>query len=163
MLGRSYSIAVDIDSVATAQTLLTLTLPSDRIALLKRIYVTARGQPSAEQLSIGVYHVTTLGTPSVAQDNLAGGNHNLVVQRNDPGDAATAAEIRAEFSSEPTSLNSDPISQRGVQNMAGFEFVPDSLDEVVVGPSQSVAVKLMAAPNASHNLTVGLEFSEIGT
>ena len=163
MLGRTYEVSQTVATVAAAQTLGILTMPADRIALLEKVEVTSRGQPVAEQLDIELARVSALGTPTVSHDNDAGGNNDVIVQQHDEGDAATGATVSFDVTASEPTLIASPINRQGVQNMDGYRFNADVFQPVVVGVSQSVAVKLMAAPNASHELTVTFKWREIGT
>ena len=163
MLGRGYEVSQTVATVSAAQTLGILELPADRIALLERVEVTTRGQPVAEQLDIGLYRVDTLGSPTVSHDNDAGGNNDVIVQQADVGDAATGSTVYFDVTANEPTLIASPINRKGVQNMAGFSWEADAFEPFVVGVSQAVAVKLMSAPNASHELTVTLKWREVGT
>ena len=168
MTTARYSIGQAIDAVATAKVLATLSAGAASVVYVEEIRITCRGVITAEQLRIAVYRVSAMGTPTCTHDNLAGGNNNLTVQEFVAASAATGCDVRVNITAEGgLTISSNPLLDRGVPNSLGFIHTSEPYhatfdgNQIYLANSESIAVKLMEAPDTTTNVSVELIYTEV--
>lgn len=147
-----YTAYSDITSISSSKTLMLLTAPSSAVLEIIGIHVTNLDIETSEQLSIGLFRVTTAGSPTGTA---------VTPEKHENGDAAAAATVLGNLTSEPTTYASNPIDKQGVNNLAGYHYDPIPEERPIVPPSGSMGIKLLVAPSA-FNCSVMVVYREIG-
>lgn len=147
-----YTAYYDITGLSTAKTLMLLTAPSTAVLEIMGIHVTNLDVETSEQLSIGLFRVTTTGSPA---------GTSVTPEKHEAGDAAAAATVLASLSVEPTAYASNPIDKQGVNNLSGYHYDPVPEERPTVAPSGGIGVRLLVAPS-SFNCSVMVVYRGIG-
>lgn len=147
-----YTAYIDITGISTAKTLMLIQSPSTAVVEIIGIHVTNLDVETSEQLSIGLFRVTTLGSPSGTA---------ITAEKHEPGDAAATATETGNLTVEPTAYSSNPIDKQGVNNLAGYHYDPIPEERPIIPPSGAYGVRLLVAPT-SFNCSVMVVFREIG-
>ena len=138
-------------------TLLLLEAPGDAVLELLSCRLTNSSVDTSEQLEWGLFRVGTKGSPA---------GNSITPEKTEDGSVASGATVlgagNAGLTTEPTSYNSEPLMQDGMNNLGGGEedLVPE--DRIYISPSGLVGIRLMAAPSAAFNAHVTMKWREIG-
>lgn len=149
---RGVYIAQDSFSATSAKTLMLLETPSDLVMELLSVDVTNEDNDTAEQIDVGIYHVTTKGSPT---------GTSVTPAKTEQGDQASSVTCTSNLSAEPTTYESVAVDRKGTTNLAGYHFIPREEEKVYVSPSKLIGIKLVTAI-ASTTLAVQVKFREIG-
>lgn len=147
-----YTAQIDITGLSTAKTLLHLQAPSTGILEILSVNVTNLNTETSEQLEVGLYHVTTVGSPA---------GTSVTPEKHEKLDAAAAATVLGNLSGEPSAYASKPIDKQGVNNLSGYRYDPLPEERPVVPPSGAIGLRMLTAPS-SFNASVQVVFREIG-
>jgi hypothetical protein len=147
-----YTAYIDISGISSAKTLMLIQSPSTAVVEIIGIHVTNLDVETSEQLSIGLFKVSTLGSPS---------GTSVTPEKHETGDAAAAATLTGNLSVEPTAYATNPIDKQGVNNLAGYHYDPIPEERPIVAPSGAMGVRLLVSPT-SFNCSVMVVFREIG-
>lgn len=147
-----YTAYIDITGISTNKTLMLIQSPSTAVVEIIGIHVTNLDVETSEQLSIGLFKVSTLGSPS---------GTSVTPEKHETGDAAAAATLTGNLSAEPTTYATNPIDKQGVNNLAGYHYDPIPEERPIVAPSGAMGVRLLVSPT-SFNCSVMVVFREIG-
>lgn len=147
-----YTAYIDITGISTNKTLMLIQSPSTAVVEIIGIHVTNLDVETSEQLSIGLFKVSTLGSPS---------GTSVTPEKHETGDAAAAATLTGNLSVEPTAYATNPIDKQGVNNLAGYHYDPIPEERPIVAPSGAMGVRLLVSPT-SFNCSVMVVFREIG-
>lgn len=147
-----YTAQIDITGLSTAKTLLHLQAPATGILEILSVNVTNLNTETSEQLEVGLYHVTTVGTPA---------GTSVTPEKHEKLDAAAAATVLGNLSDEPTAYAAKPIDKQGVNNLSGYRYDPLPEERPVVPPSGAIGLRMLTAPN-SFNASVQIVYREIG-
>jgi len=152
-----YIVRQAISSLAAAKTVLLGTSPSTCVLELLEAYLTQRGQQTGEQVGIGLFLVTTLGSPtgtSITASN---------VQKTEQGTSNTGVTWLGDLTAEPTTYNANPLSVEGVWNIAGYRFEPAPEGRIIIPPSTSFGLRLLDTPsNAWTKAEALIKYREVG-
>lgn len=147
-----YTAYIDISGISSAKTLMLIQSPSTAVVEIIGIHVTNLDVETSEQLSIGLFKVSTLGSPS---------GTSVTPEKHETGDATAAATLTGNLSVEPTAYATNPIDKQGVNNLAGYHYDPIPEERPIVAPSGAMGVRLLVSPT-SFNCSVMVVFREIG-
>lgn len=147
-----YTAHYDIAGISSAKTLMLLTAPSSAVLEIIGVHTTNLDVETSEQLSIGLYRVSTIGSPT---------GTSVTPEKHEAGDAVAAATVLANLSAEPTTYASNPIDKQGVNNLAGYHYDPIPEERPIVAPSAAIGVRLLVAPS-SFNCSIMIIYREIG-
>lgn len=147
-----YTAYIDITGISTNKTLMLIQSPSTAVVEIIGIHVTNLDVETSEQLSIGLFKVSTLGSPS---------GTSVTPEKHETGDATAAATLTGNLSVEPTAYATNPIDKQGVNNLAGYHYDPIPEERPIVAPSGAMGVRLLVSPT-SFNCSVMVVFREIG-
>lgn len=149
-----YCAQAEIASLAAAKTVL-LGQTSANICLEILEVRLSNGNVSAlEQLLIGLYLVTTVGS--------AAGSSGVNIQKNENGDASTVVTWLSDLTTEPTTYNAAPIDYQGVSNLSGYEYVPLPEDRKIISPSTYFGLRLRNTPSSAFKAECMIKYREIG-
>lgn len=147
-----YTAQIDITDLVDAKTLMLLQAPSTGVLEIISVNVTNLDSETSEQLSVGVYHVTTIGSPA---------GTSVTPEKHEKLDAASSATVLGNLSGEPTAYASKPIDKQGGNNLAGYRYDPLPEERPIVPPSGAVGLRMLVAPS-EFNASVQVVFREIG-
>jgi hypothetical protein len=147
-----YTASIDISSFASAKTLMLIRTPSTAVIELLNVHVTNLDVEVSEQLSIGLFRVSTIGSPTGTA---------ITPEKHETGDAASAATVTGNLTVEPTSYATVPIDKQGTNNLAGYHYDPIPEERPIIPPSSGIGVRMLVAPTA-FNCSIKVTFREIG-
>ncbi len=147
-----YTAEATIAGLSTAKTILLLQAPATAVLEILSMKFSNADVEVSEQLSVGVYRVTTLGTPT---------GTSVTPEKHESGDAASAATCLVNLTVEPTAYSAVAIDHEGVSNLAGYRYEPIPEERPSIPPSGAIGLRILAAP-ASFNAVVQVVFREIG-
>lgn len=151
-----YTANVVCTSQSTAITLLYLQCPATCAVELLSASVTNRSNETNEQMDVGIYHVTTIGSPATST--------SVTAQKTEIGDASSVmvagTNLMGKLTTEPTTYSSDPVDRTGNPSLGGYRFEPIPEERPVVGPSKAIGIRLMTALSAAADLVVQLKWRE---
>lgn len=147
-----YTAYYDISSISSNKTLMLIQAPSSAVIEILSAHVTNLDIETSEQLSIGLFRVGTLGSPS---------GTSVTPEKSEAGSSAAAATVTANLSVEPTSYSSTPIDKQGCNNLAGYHYNPIPEERPIIAPSGAFGLRLLVSPSA-FNCSVMITFREIG-
>jgi hypothetical protein len=147
-----YTAQIDITGLSTAKTIMLLTAPATGVLEIISVNVTNSNTETSEMLEIGLYHVTTIGSPSGTA---------VTPEKHEKLDAAAAATVSGNLTVEPTAYASKPIDKQGVNNLSGYRYDPLPEERPICPPSGAMGLRVLTAP-ASFNACVQVVYREIG-
>lgn len=147
-----YTAYIDISSISTNKTLMLIQAPSTAVVEILSAHATNLDIETSEQLSIGLYRVSTVGSPS---------GTSVTPEKHEAGDAAAAATVTGNLTVEPTAYATNPIDKQGVNNLAGYHYDPVPEERPTIAPSGAIGLRLLVAPT-SFNCSVMVVYREIG-
>jgi hypothetical protein len=148
-----YSVSIDIDTVTTAKTLLYITVPSTIVIEIISASVTNRNNVTNQQLDVGIFRVSSLGTPT------AGSTPTPV--KTEAGDQASACTVKANVTASEPTYASIGVDEKGVSSLAGYYYDPLPEERPIIAPGATVGLRLTTAPT-SFNATARIVWREIG-
>lgn len=151
-----YTVRAQIAALAAAKTVLLGTLPSGTLVELLEAYLTNASQGTAEQLDIGLFLVTTLGT--TVGTSITAGN----VQKTESGSPNTLLTWTADLTTEPTTYNANPYHVEGVINLAGYRYEPVPEARRIIPSGASFGMRLLASPVNSFKAECMITYRELG-
>lgn len=147
-----YTAYIDISAISTNKTLMLIQAPSTAVVEILSAHATNLDVEAGEQLSIGLFRVTTVGSPT---------GTTVTSEKHEFGDAASTCTIKGDLSAEPTTYATNPIDKQGQSNLAGYHYDPVPEERPTIPPSGAIGLRLLVAP-ASFNCSVMVVFREIG-
>jgi hypothetical protein len=151
-----YTVRQQISSLSIAKTVLLGEVPSGTIIEILEAYLTNANQNTAEQLDVGLFLVTTLG--SAAGTSITASN----VQKTEPGSANTVLTWLSDLTTEPTTYNANPLHVDAVINLAGYKYEPMPEARRFVGSGISFGLRLLASPTNAFKAECMITYREIG-
>lgn len=147
-----YTAEIVISSLSTAKTILYLQAPSTACLEILSVSTSNLTSETSEQLSIGLYNVTTIGSPS---------GTSITPEKHENLDAAASCTAAGDLSVEPSAYSSKGIDVQGINNLSGYRYDPMPEERPIVGPSRAIGVRMLTAPT-SFDCRVQVVFREIG-
>lgn len=150
-----YTVRQQISSLSIAKTVLLGTLPAGTLIELLEAYLTNANQSTIEQLDIGIFLVTTLG--SAAGSSITAAN----VQKTEPGSPNTVLTWLSDLTVEPTTYNANPYHVDAIVNVAGYRYEPMPEARRYIGSGASFGLRLLAAPTNAFKAECMITYREI--
>lgn len=147
-----YTAYIDITGISSAKTLMLIQAPSTAVVEILSVHVTNLDLETGEQLSVGLFRVTTIGSPT---------GTSITSEKHENGDASASSTLNGNLTVEPTLYSSNPIDKQGASNLAGYHYDPMPEERPTIPPSGAIGVRLLVAPSA-FNCSVMVVFREIG-
>lgn len=151
-----YTVRQQIASLSIAKTVLLGTLPTGTIVEILEAYLTNANQSTIEQLDIGLFVVTTLG--SAAGTSITAGN----VQKSESGSGNTVVTWLSDLTTEPTTYNNNPLHVEGVINVAGYKFDASPEARRYVASGLSFGLRILTAPVNAFKAECLITYRELG-
>lgn len=148
-----YIAYIDISSISTDKTLMLLQSPSSAVVEILSAHVTNLDLETSEQLSIGLFRVTTLGSPT---------GTSITPEKSEAGSDAADATVTGNLTGEPTSYATNPIDKQGANNLSGYHYDPLPEERPTIAPSAALGLRLLVTPSNTFNCSVMVVFREIG-
>lgn len=148
-----YTAEISISSLSSAKTLMLLTAPSTACLEILSVSTSNLTSETSEQLSIGLFNVTTIGSPSGTA---------VTPEKHENLDAAASATASGNLSGEPSAYSSKGIDVQGVNSLSSYRYDPMPEERPIVGPSRAIGVRMLTAPTNSFDCRVQVVFREIG-
>jgi len=142
---RAVYIARANMSLSTAKTAMLGTLPSGTLIEILEAKLMNTDQEAHEQMRVGLFRVTTLGSPTGT--SLTAAN----VQKTEPGASNTGLTWTVNLTGEPTTYDANPLDIEGVPNEIGYHFEPIPEDRPWIGSGASFGLRLM--DNLTNTIT----------
>lgn len=149
-----YTVRTNI-SLSTAKTVLLGTLPAGTLIELLEVKLTNSDQKTHEQMHVGIFPVTTLGSP--VGTSITAGN----VQPTEPGAGNTSVTWLANLSAEPSTYNSNPYDSEGVPNEVGYHYEPVPEARQWVGSGMSFGLRLLTTLTNAINAEAIIKYREL--
>jgi|SRR6266568_8187827 len=150
-----FTVRQQISSLSTAKTVLLGTNPTGTIIEIIEAYLTNASQSTLEQLDIGLFIVTTLGSPTGTSITAAN------VQKSEAGSADTVLTWTSDLTAEPTTYNANPLHVEGVINVAGYKFEPVPEARRFVGSGKSFGLRLLGTPTNAFKAECMITYREL--
>ena len=147
-----YTANITITGLSTAKTLLLLTAPSTAVLEILSVRLTNLANETNEQWSVGLFHVTTVGSPS---------GTSVTPEKHEKLDAASTTTATGNLSSEPTTYATNPIDKDGPASLSGYRYDPLPEERPICPPSGAIGLRMLAAPT-SVDVSAQIVFREIG-
>jgi len=151
-----YTVRQQIASLSTAKTVLLGTVPSSCVVEILEAYLTNANQSTLEQLDIGLFLVTTLGTPTGT--TISAGN----VQKTEGGSPNTVVTWLGDLTGEPTAYDANPLHVEGVINVGGYRYEPVPEARRWIGVSKSFGLRILVNPVNSFKAECVITYREVG-
>lgn len=155
-MGRKYIVTVENVAVAATQDLLQIKGATGKMLLVRRLKWanTDTALPTAQMIRTSVVYL-----PATVTDG--SGGTTPTAKPIDPGDAAASFTAKANNTTNATTSGTAiTLFADGSHVQAGFEKTFEN--PIPIGPSESLAFVLLAAPSASLHLDIVAEVEEIG-
>ena len=150
-----YNLNYEIAGFTTAETLAMITAAATHVLELIEVHVTNSNNAISAQIGVALQRISVVG--GAAGANLKTSN----VIPDDVGDQATAVTTAiGNLTVEPTTYTS-VIDQQGVNNLAGYHYVPLPEDRPTIPPGGSVGLRMLSNLTSS-NIEVQMIWREIG-
>lgn len=147
-----YTAEALITSLATSKTVILVQAPSTAVVELYSVRLTNADVELSEQLSIGIYRVTTVGSPV---------GTSVTPAKHENGDANSAVTCLVDLTVEPTAYNAVAVDHEGVSNLSGYRYDPIPEERPTIPPTGAIGLRILSAPS-SFNAVVQVVFREIG-
>lgn len=147
-----YTVNTDITGLSTNKTVLLLTSHSTAVLEILSVQMSNLDNETNEQLSVGLFHVSTIGSPS---------GTSLTPEKHEKLDASAVATALGNLTVEPSAYATNPIDKQGVSSLGGYRYDPTPEERPIVPPSGSIGLRILVAP-ASLNINASIVFREIG-
>ena len=151
-----YVVRHQIASLSTAKTVLLGTNPAGTLIEILEAYVTNVNQSMLEQLNMGLFLVTTLGSPTGTSKAATD------VQKTEQGSGNTVLTWLADLTAEPTAFDANPLHVEGVINVAGYKYEPSPEARRYVGSGKSFGLRILSAPAFAFKAECMITYREIG-
>lgn len=150
-----YALNYEIAGFTTAKSLAMVTAAATHVLELLEVHVTNSNNAITAQLGVALQRISSIG--SAAGTNLKTSN----VVPDDVGDQATAVTTAiGNLTVEPTTY-STVLDQQGVNNLAGYHYVPLPEDRPTVPPGGTIGLRMLSNLS-STTLEVQMIWREIG-
>jgi hypothetical protein len=147
-----YTANITISGLSTAKSVLLIQAPSTAVVEIISASITNVSVEVSEQLSVGLFHVTTIGSPV---------GTSVTPEKHEKLDAASTCTVLGNLSSEPTTYATNPIDKKGINNLSGYFYDPLPEERPIIPPSGAIGLKVLVAPT-SFDAVVQIIFREIG-
>jgi len=147
-----YTASIDISGLASAKTLLLIQAAATCVIEILSVHVTNLSNETNEQLPVGLFHVTTIGSPT---------GTSVTPEKHEKLDAASVATATGNLTGEPTAYAANPIDKQGIASLSGYHYDPIPEERPIVPPSGAIGLRLLAAPSAL-DATAAIVYREIG-
>lgn len=150
-----YVVRAQISSLSIAKTVLLGTLPAGTLIELLEAYLLNANQNTAEQIDVGLFIVSTLGSPvgtSISSSN---------VQKTEPGSSNTGLTWTSDLTTEPTTYNGNPLHVDAPMNLAGYRYEPMPEARRFVGSGASFGLRLLASPTNAFKAECMITYREL--
>jgi hypothetical protein len=149
-----YTSAVQITGVTAAKTLLYITAPANKVVELLSVEITGVGSNvTLQNLDVGLFNVTTLGTPTASSNT---------PQPEEAGDQAAGSTVKTNVTASEPTYSTTPLDRGGGPNIgACYRHSPTPEERIVIGGGATVGLRLLNAIS-SQDLNVQAKFREIG-
>ncbi len=138
--------------ITAARTLMYLTAPSGLGVQILEARVGNKSNATAEMIDIGLYRITTLGTPTAT---------SVTPEKMEQGDQAAGSTVAANVTASEPTYHTVAYDVQGLSNLSQYSFRP--LDEqIYVFDGASVGLRLVKATIASTIFQIMLKFKEFG-
>jgi len=151
-----YVVSTQIATLSIAKTVLLGTCPTGTLIEILEAYLTNSNQNMLEQLQIGLFKVTTLGT--TVGTAITAGN----VLKTEEGSGDTLVTWKSNLTTEPTAFNANAMHIEGVINAAGYKYEPSPEARRFVSSGQSFGLRLLTNPAYSFRAECMITYREIG-
>lgn len=148
-----YSIEEQLDTFASARTILYAS-PNSLLTLeLISARVGARGVPANENLQVAI----------TRSDGTSSGTGTTVTPAKwNKSDAAAAGVYKSNLTGAPTTFESQHMVHRAVPSLVGFVWeAATRSDRIIIRPDEGVSLRILVAPT-SVNLICELHFELLG-
>lgn len=147
-----YTASIDISALSANKTVLLIQAASSCVIEIISASITNLDTETSEMLSVGLFHVTTLGSPT---------GTSVTPEKHEKLDATSVATCTGNLTAEPTLYSSNPVDKKGVSNLSGYYYDPIPEERPIVPPSGAMGLRILVAP-ASFNCCASIVFREIG-
>lgn len=151
-----YTVRHQIASLATAKTVLLGTNPAGTLIEVLEAYLTNTNQSMLEQINVGLFLVSTIGTPAGTSVSATD------VQKTEQGSANTVVTWLSDLTTEPGAYDANPLHVEGVINVAGYKYEPSPEARRYVGSGKSFGLRILAAPGFAFKAECMITYREIG-
>lgn len=147
-----YTASIDITGLTTAKTLVLLQASATSVIEILSVHVTDLNNESNEQMAIGLYHVTTIGTVD---------GTSITPEKHEKLDASSVATVLGNLSDEPTTYSTNPIDKQGVSSLSGYHYDPIPEERPIIPPSGAIGLRNLTSVT-SLDVTAMIVYREIG-
>lgn len=147
-----YTAEIEISALAAAQTVVYVTAPANKVVEILSAHITQSDVDSNEQLEAGLYHITSLGTPTATA---------ITPEKHEPGDQAAGSTAEGDVTASEPTYGAVAIDHKGFSNVGGYYFDPTPEERPIVPGGSSIGLRLLSAP-AATNLIAQIVFRELG-
>lgn len=154
-MARAYSVSIDQIAVSAAQDLFGLYAGANMAFRLLRIELGQRSLTSWEAKPIKLIRMPATVTTG------SGGTTPTPQKFNNGDAAATVTAHINDTVAMTTSGSASILFARTWEFLNGFFWLPTPREEIVIAPSQALAVNLPVAPSASMTVSGTIEFEEV--
>ena len=148
-----YEATVRVTGVTQAQTLLYITVPSNKVVEVLSAEITNATNETNEQCEGALQLVSLLGTPTAA---------TITPTKTEQGDQASACTVKGPVTaSEPTYSAGVELGAKGFASLAGYQYAPVPEERPVLAGGSTWGLRLLNNPS-SANLNGVLRYREIG-
>lgn len=147
-----YTASIEITGISANKTLLYITSHSTAVIEILSCQVSNLSNETNEQLSIGLFHVTTAGSPA---------GTSVTPEKHEKLDANAVATVLGNLTDEPTTYATNPIDKQGISSLGGYRYDPIPEERPIVPPSGAIGLRMLVSPT-SFNLVASIVFREIG-
>lgn len=147
-----YTANYTITGLSSSKTVMLIQSPSTAVLEIYSVILSNLDSETSEQWSIGLYRVTTYGSPT---------GTSVTPTKNEILDSSSIATVLANLTVEPTVYSSIALDKQGVNNLSGYRFDPIPEQRPIIGPSIGFGVRVLTTP-ASFNASITVAYREIG-
>lgn len=148
-----YTANIVISSLSTAKTLMLIQAPSTAVLEILSVNVSNATADSADQLQVGLFRVTTYGSPS---------GTSVTPEKHENLDSSSAATVNGNLTVEPSAYSTNPYDRQGVSNIGGYFYTPTPEERPVVAPSGAIGLRLLTSPSSAFDAVAQIVYREIG-
>lgn len=147
-----YTANLEITGLSSAKTVILLQAPSTGVLEILSVRLSNLNNETNEQWSVGLYHVTTVGSPA---------GTSITPEKHEKLDASSTVTALGNLTDEPTAYSSKPIDQDGPASLAGYRYDPLPEERPICPPSGAIGLRMLTAPS-SVNVSAQIVYREIG-
>jgi len=152
-----YTAQITITGAQAAKTLVYIQSPSTCVVEILSASLGNANLGTAEQWNIGLFRVTTIGSPT---------GTTITPEKHEVGDAVSAAGaatgVLGNLTAEPTTYSSVAIDRQGASDLAGYRYDPIPEERPIVPPGGAIGLRLLTATNGQFTANAQIIFREIG-